>query len=57
MLTVKKRLAALERDSPKLCPHCQRIAAMSEEELDAELTRLMDIMAESESWAKHEAQS
>ena len=46
MRTVKKRLAALEKDSPKLCPHCQSIAAMSEEELDAELTRLMDIIAE-----------
>jgi hypothetical protein len=46
MQTAKKRLAALERDCPKLCSHCQRIAAMSNEDLDAELTRLMDIIAE-----------
>jgi hypothetical protein len=46
MRTVKKQLAALERDCPKLCPSCQRIEAMTEEELDAELTRLMDIIAE-----------
>jgi hypothetical protein len=27
-----------------MCPHCQALKAMSEEELDAELARLMDIM-------------
>ncbi len=36
------RLAGIE--SSPLCHHCQRAAAMSEEELGAELARLSDIL-------------
>jgi hypothetical protein len=50
--SVTKRLEALEPESSPICPRCQRIAAMTEDELDAELARLLEIINESE---EHEA--
>jgi hypothetical protein len=41
---LEKRLQSLEADSAHNCPRCMRLAAMTEEELDAELARLMDIL-------------
>jgi hypothetical protein len=40
---LQKRLQSLEADSAHICPQCMRIGAMTEEELDAELARLVAI--------------
>ena len=52
---LEKRIQALEPVGH--CPHRQRLMAMTEEELDAKLANLMEIITEHEEWEKHEAQS
>jgi hypothetical protein len=41
---LEKRLQSLEADYGHNCPRCLRLAAMTEDELDEELNRLLNIL-------------
>jgi hypothetical protein len=41
---LEKRLQSLEADYGHNCPRCLRLAAMTEEELDKELNRILKIL-------------